>query len=591
MQDMHVMQDMQGILTWNINGLVAAVRRERAFGKILASCDVVCLQETRCGSEATLPLLARAIPERTFPHRYFCSSDAKKKGYAGVAVVSRVPALSCEAGLSNGTPAAFAGEGRVLTLEFGAYVLVCVYVPNSGANLERLHDRLAWDRAFAEHIKGVARSRKRKPVIVCGDLNVAEADEDVYAPERLARMRVPGFTEEERRSYRATLLHPSLGLSDAWRTANKNKKPEQQYTYYSARIGARAKGHGWRIDTFLVTPGVEVGSCDILGDVEGSDHVPVLLSFSFSFTRRMTGAGEGMPFGGTCRAGRQELAAALLAKQLEDHESPYGALAYERVRLQVEAGRELGDLQGVGNKISALIRAVCASGDRSSGVPSPEAMAEARQVARLIEIPFVGVKGALRIVRRQDGPSTNSLTRVQRACLAHMTDIVERIPRSEMELHERTIKGLLKGLRLRPVVAGSYRRGAAASGDVDVVLMDGAGRMADAVEALTASGYVIEALSSGPQKFMGICRLPGQKARRIDLVAPRSAEEAPFALLYMTGPAELSVEMRKRARQLGLSLSEHGLVSLDASPSMLVNNERSVFKALGMPYVPPRRRS
>ena len=241
-------------ISWNVNGLRAVMGK--GFEDIFASfdADCVCLQETK-------------ISEGQFSHVFdgyhAFYNYADKKGYSGTAVFSRREPLSVTRGLGIDC---HDHEGRVLTLEFEDHFLVNVYTPNSQNELRRLDYRQEWDKAFADY---VARLDSMKPVVMCGDFNVAHQEIDLKNPK--TNRRNAGFTDEERDGFTALL---SRGFVDTFRFLHPQAV---EYSWWSYRMRAREKNVGWRIDYFLVSRRIEslVREAAIRGDIFGSDHCPV----------------------------------------------------------------------------------------------------------------------------------------------------------------------------------------------------------------------------------------------------------------------------------------------------------------------------
>ena len=245
------------LLSWNVNGIRAVLGK--GFGEFVAAenPDILCLQETKAREEQVqLPL------ELGGYHAYWNSAD--KPGYSGVAVLTKEKPLEVSRGLGIDE---HDREGRVLTLEYAEFILVNVYTPNSQDGLRRLPYRLTWDVAFRNHLAALAL---RKPVIFCGDLNVAHQEIDIARPKenRLSA----GFSDEERASFTELL---GAGFTDTFRHLHPDKT--EAYSWWSYRGGARGRNVGWRIDYVAVsTPFVgRVESVEILPHVMGSDHCPV----------------------------------------------------------------------------------------------------------------------------------------------------------------------------------------------------------------------------------------------------------------------------------------------------------------------------
>ena len=249
-------------VSWNVNGLRACVTKgfEDTFRRLDA--DFFCLQETKM-QPGQLDLSFEGYES------YWCS--AEKKGYSGTAVFTRHRPLSVRYGLGLEE---HDHEGRVITLEMPAFYLVTVYTPNSQDGLRRLDYRMEWDAAFRDYL---ARLDAAKPVVVCGDLNVAHREIDLKNPK--SNRRNAGFTDEERESFGRLL---SAGFTDSFRFFYPNL--EGAYSWWSYRFKAREKNAGWRIDYFLVSDRLRPALTDaaIHGDVFGSDHCPVSVEIDFS---------------------------------------------------------------------------------------------------------------------------------------------------------------------------------------------------------------------------------------------------------------------------------------------------------------------
>lgn len=245
------------LISWNVNGLRACMTKGFADFLAEANPDVICLQETKMQKEQA---------DFTFPgyHEYWYS--AEKKGYSGTAIFTRQEPLSVSYGLGIEE---HDHEGRVITAEYEDFYLVCVYVPNSKDGLLRLDYRMVWEDAFRAY---VTRLDQIKPVIICGDLNVAHKEIDLKNPK--TNTRNAGFTIEERDKLSALL---AAGFIDSFRYKYPDLK--EAYSWWSYRFKAREKNSGWRIDYFLVSQKLEqrIAEAEILNQVFGSDHCPVLL--------------------------------------------------------------------------------------------------------------------------------------------------------------------------------------------------------------------------------------------------------------------------------------------------------------------------
>lgn len=245
------------LLSWNVNGIRATLGK--GFGDFVTAekPDILCLQETKARAEqVTLP------PELDGYHGFW--DEAQKPGYSGVAVFTREQPIDFKMGLGADE---HDKEGRVLTLEYPDFHLVNVYTPNSQDGLRRLPYRLTWDEAFRRHVAGLAKS---KPVIFCGDLNVAHQEIDIARPKE--NRFSAGFSDEERASFTELL---NAGFTDTFRHFYPDKK--EAYSWWSFRGGARSRNVGWRIDYFGVSDAMmgRVKDAEILPHVTGSDHCPV----------------------------------------------------------------------------------------------------------------------------------------------------------------------------------------------------------------------------------------------------------------------------------------------------------------------------
>lgn len=242
------------LISWNVNGIRAAVKSGFQEKVQALHADVACIQETRAGNGE----IAVDLPGYL---QYW--NNAEKKGYSGTAVFSRKEPLSVSYGM--GEPE-HDREGRIITLEFPGFFLVNVYTPNAQRGLTRLDYRMKWDAAFLAYLKRLEQDR---PVVFCGDLNVAHQEIDLKNPK--ANVRNAGFTPEERSSFGRFL---ESGFIDTFRIFNQEPG---HYTWWSYRFNARAKGIGWRIDYFCISSSLKALLKDafILDHITGSDHCPV----------------------------------------------------------------------------------------------------------------------------------------------------------------------------------------------------------------------------------------------------------------------------------------------------------------------------
>ena len=248
------------LISWNVNGLRAVAGK--GFAEIVEQldADVFCVQETK---------LQEGQIELDLPGYESYWSYAEKKGYSGTAVFTRIKPLSVACNL--GIPEHDA-EGRAVTLEFENFYLVCVYTPNAQDGLKRIDYRMSWEDAFRAYLCGLD---KKKPVVVCGDMNVAHEEIDLKNPKQNAGNA--GFSDEERGKFSELL---AAGFTDTFRALHPDAV---EYSWWSYRMKAREKNVGWRIDYFLVSDRLceSVDEAYICGDVYGSDHCPVGLEIHF----------------------------------------------------------------------------------------------------------------------------------------------------------------------------------------------------------------------------------------------------------------------------------------------------------------------
>ena len=249
---------MLKFISWNVNGLRACYDKGFADAFNRLEADFFCLQETKM-QEGQLDVQVEGYQS------YW--NYAEKKGYSGTAIFSKVKPLSVTYGLGIEE---HDHEGRVITLELESYYLITVYTPNSQEELRRLDYRMKWDDDFRAYLK---KLEEKKPVIVCGDLNVAHKEIDLKNPK--TNRKNAGFTDEERAKF-TTLLES--GFTDTFRYFY----PEQEgiYSWWSYRFKAREKNAGWRIDYFLTSDSLKdkLRGAQIHTDILGSDHCPVELT-------------------------------------------------------------------------------------------------------------------------------------------------------------------------------------------------------------------------------------------------------------------------------------------------------------------------
>jgi len=243
------------IISWNVNGLRAVLRKNFLDYLATESPDILCLQETKASPDDV---------EQLWPAAYTTYwNTAQKKGYSGTAILTRHRPISVSCGIKI---EAHDNEGRVLTAEYPDFILVNVYVPNSKRELTRLPYRQEWDRDFLRYLKKLER---KKPVIFCGDLNVAHNEIDLANPK--TNVGNHGFTVEERAGFTSFI---KAGFLDTFREFEPGGG---HYSWWSPMSGARARNVGWRIDYFLISAALRPRRklALIRPEIPGSDHCPV----------------------------------------------------------------------------------------------------------------------------------------------------------------------------------------------------------------------------------------------------------------------------------------------------------------------------
>ena len=245
------------LISWNVNGIRACITKgfEESFQKLDA--DIFCIQETKCQENQV---------KLELPGYYQYWNFANRKGYSGTAVFTRQEPMNVVNGIGIEE---HDKEGRVITLEFEKFYLVTVYTPNSQSELKRLSYRMEWERDFLAYL---LKLQEKKPVVCCGDLNVAHQDIDLKNPK--SNRKNPGFTDEERERFTRVL---QSGFIDTFRYFYPDQ--ENISSWWSYRFKAREKNAGWRIDYFIASPQLEsrLEDAKIHTDILGSDHCPVEL--------------------------------------------------------------------------------------------------------------------------------------------------------------------------------------------------------------------------------------------------------------------------------------------------------------------------
>jgi len=244
------------LVSWNVNGIRAVLKKDFLASIKKLKADIVCLQETKAKENQ--------VDEKFKDYEYQYWNSADKAGYAGTLILSKIKPIkiTLDIGIEEHDT-----EGRIITLEFDKFHLVNGYIPNSGRGIPRLAYRKQWDKDLLQYIKTL---EKTKPVIFCGDLNVAHTDIDLANPKSNYN-KTAGYTQIEIDGLENYLKH---GLVDTFRRFNKEPG---NYTWWSYMFSARQKNIGWRIDYFLVSKSFEkhVRKAEIHADIMGSDHCPV----------------------------------------------------------------------------------------------------------------------------------------------------------------------------------------------------------------------------------------------------------------------------------------------------------------------------
>lgn len=251
------------LVSWNVNGVRAVMKKDFLPSLATMNCDVLCLQETKAQDEQVIEALCELQGYDVF------TNSAVKKGYSGTSIITRVKpiAVTKDMGMPEHDT-----EGRVLCAEFAKFYLVTVYTPNSGNDLRRLNYRQQWDADFLQYINTL---EAKKPVVICGDLNVAHRDIDLARPK-------PNYNKSA--GYMQIEIDgidniTQSGYVDAFRHLYPNSV---KYSWWSYRAGARERDIGWRIDYFLVSPALKtyITESEIYKEIEGSDHCPVTVELS-----------------------------------------------------------------------------------------------------------------------------------------------------------------------------------------------------------------------------------------------------------------------------------------------------------------------
>lgn len=251
------------LVSWNVNGIRAAMKKDFLASFASLECDVLCLQETKAQDDQVAEALSELEGYELF------SNSAVKKGYSGTAIITRTKPLGVSRDINI---TEHDQEGRVLCAEFDSFFLVTVYTPNSGSELKRLDYRQQWDTDFLAYLKVL---EKTKPVVVCGDLNVAHKDIDLARPKPNYN-KSAGYMQREIDGIDNLV---AAGFIDTFRHIHPE---EPKYSWWSYRAGARERNVGWRIDYFLSSTSIipNIVDAQIHNEIFGSDHCPVSLTLS-----------------------------------------------------------------------------------------------------------------------------------------------------------------------------------------------------------------------------------------------------------------------------------------------------------------------
>lgn len=252
------------LISWNVNGIRAVLKKNFTAFVTEHQPDVLCLQETKARPEQV------DLPLELAGYRTYWSA-AEKPGYSGTAIFSKQEPLSVSEGIGSEE---HDNEGRVITAEFNDFFLVTVYTPNSQNELRRLPYRERWDADFLAYCQSL---EKNKPVVFCGDLNVSHREIDLARPKQ--NRKNAGFSDQERAGFDRIL---EAGFIDTYRHYYPDR--EGAYSWWSYRAGARGKNIGWRLDYFCASANLlpQIHNAEILSEVLGSDHCPVVLETSLT---------------------------------------------------------------------------------------------------------------------------------------------------------------------------------------------------------------------------------------------------------------------------------------------------------------------
>jgi exodeoxyribonuclease-3 len=273
------------VLTWNVNGLRSCLRKKyEGFIQFfntqnIQKYDVLCFQEQKCDLNTLLDDNGILKELKEYPYIAH-TSESLKKGYAGACTFSKIPFEFVKIGLGIEKHDM---NGRIVTIKLKNIdmVVINVYVPNSGENLKNIEYRQTWDKDFMNHIKNMEKKFKKSTIIICGDLNAAVNEDDVYNPKKF-KNKAAGFTDIERNFIKE--LTNEHGYLDIFKSKYPKVKTNEHFTFWSNRGGNRARNLGWRIDYFFSKQSsenkIKWQDIKVLQDVLGSDHCPVVCNFA-----------------------------------------------------------------------------------------------------------------------------------------------------------------------------------------------------------------------------------------------------------------------------------------------------------------------
>lgn len=568
------------IISYNVNGLRSILKKSSIYNDLnftefitKQSPDILCLSEIKlnCKSEN---IINDILPQ--YKYKYWdCSVDQSSRH--GVAVFSKYKPNNVSYTFVSGKY-----TGRYICLDYETFYLVSVYVPNSGYSAQSLKIRTdEWDAQIYLHLN---KLKQTKHVIYTGDLNVVHLEKDTFNFKQ-QRNRVAGVYDVERENFQNLL---DSGFTNVFRELYPRKI---EYTYFTYLFDARTLNTGMTLDYFLVNDDFfpYVNSMKVFRDVTGSDHLPIQMTFDIPTIIPTVNIKD------------------IIIKDLEvlAHKeamlsNPFKVRAYQTVINQikkleyVKTMDDLADVKGIGPKIHKKIQEILDTG-------SLAAADEARDIYnldiydKLIKIYGIGPSKANELIETNNIKSLDELQKHQELLnenqkigLKYFDDLQTKIPRSEMDKHDKYLKKNLDSLHLDFQIAGSYRRGLNESGDIDILISssDPSVIVLDSVIAkLIKSKYIIEVLALGKTKFMGIVRLPSPSnkqqysARRLDILIT-TPQEYPFALLYFTWGQRINIKLRKLAQKAGLQLNERGLVDIKTGKSIHLKSEIDIFRYL-----------